>query len=283
MKRKGMPKSLTARPGAEVRFDVPTNSLNRWDNTIKASADTGNTIEVFDVIGADYWTGEGVTAKDIAAKLRELDGADVSVYINSPGGDMFEGLAIYNLLRDYAGTVTTKAIGMAASAASVIYMAGDVRVIGSSAFLMIHNAWTLAAGNRHDFLAMADYLEPFDAAMADIYAAAAGVPVADIVKMLDAETWIQGSAAVEQGFADELLASDKVLHDTTPNSASAAAKIDRALAQVGMPRSERRELLKEVKAGKLSATSEEDMPRAVDAETLELSSQLRSIFTHGTN
>lgn len=278
MKRKGMPKSLTARPGAEVRFDIPANSLNRWDSTVRAAADTGAVIEVFDVIGEDYWTGEGVTAKSIAAKLRELDGADVSVYINSPGGDMFEGLAIYNLLREYKGDVTTKAIGMAASAASVIFMAGDKREIGSSAFLMIHNAWTLAAGNRHDFRAMADYLEPFDAAMAQIYVAGSGVPLGDITKMLDAETWIQGDAAVEQGFADELLASDKVLHDTSDSSSSAAAKLDRALAQAGMPRSERRELLKQVKAGKPSATGEEDMPRAVDAETLELSSKLRSIF-----
>lgn len=283
MKRKGMPKSLTARPGAEVRFDIPANSLNRWDSTVRAEVDTGAVIEVFDVIGEDYWTGEGVTAKKIAAKLRELDGADVSVYINSPGGDMFEGLAIYNLLREYKGDVTTKAIGIAASAASVIYMAGDTRQIGSSAFLMIHNAWTLAAGNRHDFRAMADYLEPFDAAMAQIYVAGSGAALADIVKMLDAETWIQGADAVEQGFADELLASDKVLHDTNDSSSSAAAKLDRALAQAGMPRSERRELLKEVKAGKPSATSQEDMPSAVDTETLNLSSQLRSIFSHGTH
>lgn len=278
MKRKGMPKSLTARPGAEVRFDIPANSLNRWDSTVRAEVDTGAVIEVFDVIGEDYWTGEGVTAKKIAAKLRELDGADVSVYINSPGGDMFEGLAIYNLLREYKGTVTTKAIGMAASAASVIYMAGDTRQIGSSAFLMIHNAWTLAAGNRHDFRAMADYLEPFDAAMAQIYVAGSGVALADVVKMLDAETWIQGADAVEQGFADELLASDKVLHDTNESGATAAAQIDRALAQSGMPRSERRALLKQIKTGMHNAADPEDMPRAVDNETLELSKSLRSIF-----
>lgn len=277
MKRKGLPKGLTARPCAEVRFDITSTALAKWDSGIRCAADTGNTIEVFDVIGEDYWTGTGVTAKFIAAKLRELDGADVSVFINSPGGDMFEGLAIYNLLREYKGEVTTKIVGMAASAASVIAVAGDKVEIGSSAFYMIHNAWTLAAGNRHEFRAMADYLEPFDAAMADIYAARTGLPVADIVKMLDAETWINGTDAVEQGFADELLASDKVLHDTTA-TASAAAKLDRALAASGMPRTERRRLLNEVKAGTPSAASEEDTPRAVDDETLQLSQSLRSIF-----
>jgi len=277
MKREGMPKGLTARPGAEVRFDVPGASLNKWDSSIKALADTGSSIEVFDVIGEDYWTGEGVTAKSVAAKLRELNGADVDVYINSPGGDMFEGLAIYNLLRDYSGDVNVKIIGMAASAASVIAMAGDTVEIGASAFYMIHNAWTMAAGNRHDFRAMADYLEPFDAAMSEIYVARTGLASADVVRMLDAETWIQGKDAVAQGFADELLASDKVLHDN-PDSASAAARLDRALAQSGMPRSERRKLLNEVKAGKPNATGSEDMPRAVDTETLELSNSLRGIF-----
>lgn len=277
MKRKGMPKGLTSRPSAEVRFDVPSTSLTKWDSTIKAAASTGSTIEVFDVIGEDYWTGTGVTAKLVAAKLREFDGAPVDVLINSPGGDMFEGLAIYNLLRDYSGDVTVKILGMAASAASVIALAGDNIQIGASAFYMIHNAWTLAAGNRHEFRAMADYLEPFDAAMANIYAARTEKPLTEIVKLLDAETWINGTDAVEQGFADELLASDKVLHDTG-DSASAAARLDRALAQAGMPRSERRKLLNEVKVGKPGATGEEDMPRAVDPEMLQLSQSLRSIF-----
>ena len=276
MKRKGMPKGSTTRPLADVRFDITSSALAKWDAGVRAEA-TANAIEVFDVIGEDYWTGQGVTAKFVASKLREFNGSDVEVLINSPGGDMFEGLAIYSLLREYKGDVTVKVLGMAASAASVIAMAGDNIQIGASAFFMIHNAWTLAAGNRHEFRAMADYLEPFDAAMAEIYAAKSELPVADIVKKLDAETWINGNDAVEQGFADELLASDKILHDTSA-SASAAARLDRALAQAGMPRSERRKLLNEVKVGKSSATDNEDMPRAVDSETLELSKSLRSIF-----
>ena len=276
MKRQGMPKGSTSRPLADVRFDITQTALAKWDAGVRAEGGA-NTIEVFDVIGEDYWTGQGVTAKAVAAKLREANGADVDVLINSPGGDMFEGLAIYSLLREYSGDVNVKVIGMAASAASVIAMAGDSTKIGASAFFMIHNAWTMAAGNRHEFRAMADYLEPFDAAMSQIYAARTGTPVADIVKKLDAETWINGTDAVEQGFADELLASDQILHDTTA-SASAAARLDRALAQAGMPRSERRKLLNEVKGGMPSATANDDMPRAVDPETIELSKSLRSIF-----
>ncbi len=91
----------------------------------KAAATDDNSISVFDVIGQDYW-GEGVTAKRIAGALRAMNGADVTVNINSPGGDMFEGLAIYNLLREYEGRVTVKVLGIAASAASVIAMAGMI-------------------------------------------------------------------------------------------------------------------------------------------------------------
>ncbi|EOG9562751.1 head maturation protease, ClpP-related [Salmonella enterica subsp. enterica serovar Newport] len=119
--------------------------MDRWNGGIKAAATDDNSISVFDVIGQDYW-GEGVTAKRIAGALRAMNGADVTVNINSPGGDMFEGLAIYNLLREYQGKVTVKVLGIAASAASVIAMAGDDIQIGRGAFLMIHNCWVVAMG-----------------------------------------------------------------------------------------------------------------------------------------
>ena len=85
-----------------------------------AEADEGATISIYDVIGEDWWTGEGVTAKRIAAALRAIGKEPVTVAINSPGGDMFEGLAIYNLLREHEGEVNVKVLGLAASAGSVI-------------------------------------------------------------------------------------------------------------------------------------------------------------------
>ena len=279
MKRKGMPKAFNKKLSADVRFDVSEGALSKWDSSIKAlaTADT-NIIEVFEVIGMDYWTGDGVTAKGVAAKLREFRGEDVNVHINTPGGDMFEGLAIYNLLREYPGTVNVKILGMAASAGSIIALAGDHIEIGASAFYMIHNAWIMVAANRNGLREYADYLEPFDNAMADIYAARTGSPKEDMLAIMDAESWINGKDAIEQGFADALLASDEVLHDTG-DSASAAAKLDRALAQSGMPRSERRKLLQQVKNSTPSATElEEDMPSAVSEELLNLSSQLRDVF-----
>jgi ATP-dependent protease ClpP protease subunit len=279
MKRKGMPKAFNKKLSAEVRFDVSEGALSKWDSSIKALAPAGeNIIEVFEVIGLDYWTGDGVTAKGVSAKLREFRGEDVTVNINSPGGDMFEGLAIYNVLREYPGDVNVKILGMAASAASIIALAGDHIEIGASAFYMIHNAWIMVAANRNGLREYADYLEPFDNAMAEIYAARTGSSKEDMLAIMDAESWINGKDAIEQGFADALLASDEVLHDTG-DSASAAAKLDRALAQSGMPRSERRKLLQQVKNSTPNATEkEEDMPSAVSEELLNLSSQLRDIF-----
>jgi ATP-dependent Clp protease protease subunit len=167
------------------------------------------------VIGEDPWTGGGVTVKRIDAALRSIGNKDVIVNINSPGGDVFEGIAIYNRLREHQGQITVKVLGLAASAASVIAMAGDKVQIGASSFLMIHNAWVLAIGNRHDMREVADFLEPFDRALADVYVARTGQR-SRTCRAMDAETWFNGSQAVELGYADALLAADEV--DDEPTS-----------------------------------------------------------------
>lgn len=205
-----LPVAPAGRPCARVTCETLPSALDRWDGGIKAAATDDNSISVFDVIGQDYW-GEGITAKRIAGALRAMNGADVTVNINSPGGDMFEGTAIYNLLREYEGHVTVKVLGIAASAASIIAMAGDDIQIGRGAFLMIHNCWVYAMGNRHDFAELAQSLEPFDTAMADIYAARSGLDIAAVQKLMDGESYIGGSDAVAKGLADSLLSADAVI------------------------------------------------------------------------
>lgn len=163
-----------------------------------------------------------------------MNGADVTVNINSPGGDMFEGLAIYNLLREYEGRVTVKVLGIAASAASIIAMAGDDIQIGRGAFLMIHNCWVYAMGNRHDFAELAQSLEPFDTAMADIYAARSGLDIAAVQKLMDTESYIGGSDAVAKGLADSLLSADAV-SDGDESPAAALRKLDALLAKTNTP------------------------------------------------
>jgi ATP-dependent protease ClpP protease subunit len=230
-----------------------------------AAAATENTISVLDPIGVDPWTGEGVTAKRIAGALRAIGAdQDVIVNVNSPGGDLFEGMAIYNLLRDHKGTVIVKVLGLAASAASIIAMAGDEVQIARAGFLMIHDCWVVAMGNRNDLREVADMLEPFDAAMADIYAARTGMDMKDALKLMDMETWIGGTAAVEQGFADSLLPADEVKKDASyKRERLAALRPDTVMAKYGIPRSERRALAQLFKAGMPSAAGV-DKPSAVD-------------------
>lgn len=261
----------------KFKFEVSAKALGLWDTALAPSAKADNAINVFDVIGRDPWTGGGITAASIQTSLDQI-GGDVVVNINSPGGDMFEGLAIYNILRAHAGAVTVRVLGVAASAASIVAMAGKNIEIAKSGFLMIHNAWVLVAGNRQDLRAVADTLDPFDATMAGIYADRSGVSLADMAAKMDAETWIGGQDAVDLGLADALLAADQITAGDE-SAAGAAAKLDHALAKAGMPRSERRKLIQEIKAGTLRA-AEDDKPRAVDEVKTLYASNIVHLWEH---
>lgn len=242
--------------GADVRFDISPLALQRWNPAVQAAAEGEADISIFDVIGEDYW-GEGVSSKRVAAALRSI-GRDnpVSVNINSPGGDLFEGLTIYNLLKEHKGEVTVKVMGLAASAASIIAMAGDRIQISRAGFFMIHNAWTVAVGNRHDMRDIADFLEPLDRAMADVYSVRTGEDLESMQALMDQETWIGGSDAVLQSFADGLLDSDQVdASASSGGSKIAAKKLDIALAKAGLTRADRRQLLNEFKSGTRNAAS----------------------------
>ncbi|MDK1083444.1 Clp protease ClpP [Cronobacter sakazakii] len=267
---KSLPAAPEGRPFAREKPDLPAAAMERWNGSIRAARDGDNSISIFDVIGADYW-GEGVTASRIAGALRSLNGADVTVNINSPGGDMFEGLAIYNLLREYDGKVTVKVLGLAASAASIIAMAGDEVQIGRGAFLMIHNCWVYAMGNRHDLAQIATDIAPFDKAMSDIYQARSGLDAATVDKMMDGETYIGGSEAVEKGFADSLLSADEIADDEE-SPAAALRKLDALLAKANTPRSERRKLLKALSGSTPGAAATPDgTPGAatIEKETID--------------
>ncbi|EKM0665567.1 Clp protease ClpP [Cronobacter turicensis] len=267
---KSLPAAPEGRPFAREKPDLPAAAMERWNGSIRAARDGDNSISIFDVIGADYW-GEGVTASRIAGALRSLNGEDVTVNINSPGGDMFEGLAIYNLLREYDGKVTVKVLGLAASAASIIAMAGDEVQIGRGAFLMIHNCWVYAMGNRHDLAQMATDMAPFDKAMSDIYQARSGLDAATVDKMMDGETYIGGSEAVEKGFADSLLSADEIADDDE-SPVAALRKLDALLAKANTPRSERRKLLKALSGSTPGAAATPDgTPSAatIEKETID--------------
>lgn len=243
-----------------LRSEMSPRALDKWNPAIQAAVEnTSDTITVYGVIGED-WYGEGVTLKRIDAALRAIGERDVTVYINSPGGDMFEGIAIYHRLQEHSHKVTTKVLGMAASAASIVFLAGSTREVASSAFLMIHNCWTWLSGNRHYLRDIADDMEEFDAAMADLYAETSGQSPEDMAELMDDETYIRGKRAVELGLATGLLSSTEVTERETEDAAQANAlkAMDVALAKGGMTRSERRELFANFKSG---------MPRAAGGGT----------------
>ncbi len=248
----------------KVQAEVPSRSLARWaEAPVLAAATDPGTISIFDVIGYDYWTDSGVTANRISAALRSIGNNPVTVQINSPGGDFFEGVAIYNLLRAHPAKVTVEVIGLAASAASVIAMASDELRMGQGAFLMIHNAWTGVVGNAADLRAAADTIEPFDGAMAGIYAARTGMSEKKVAELMAAETWIGAGEAVKMKFADSIMpdpseslqASASVRRDV-----SAKRRIDAALSAQGVTRSERRAMMRD-----LSGTHDAAEPATHDA------------------
>lgn len=228
--------------------------LSKWDLGIRAAEGTTDTsISIYDVIGADPWTGNGTTVKRISGALRAIGNKDVVVNINSPGGDLFEGIAIYNVLRAHEAKVTVRVMALAASAASVIAMAGDEVQIARTGFFMVHNAWVMAMGNRHDLKEVADWLEPFDQTMADLYASRTGMSVKEAAKLMDKETWIGGAEAVDLGFADNFVPADQVSEDAAARAANkdvlAVRRVDALLARQGVSRNERRSLIASLKIG----------------------------------
>lgn len=276
MDRKLLPSAPTLRPSARMPVDVAPSILARWNPDIRAASDGGDSISIFDEIGENPWTGEGVTANRIAGALRGIGGKDVTVNINSPGGDVFEGLAIYNMLREYSGQVTVRVLGVAASAASVIAMAADNLQIARAGFLMIHNAWVMAVGNRNDLREVADTLQVFDGTMADIYAVRSGMSKSDITSLMDNETWINGETAVDQGFADSLLASDAVREQDAAPAARAERQLDIALSRAGMPRAERRKLVQDLRTSTPSAARQDGKPGAAESGNLDIAREIEA-------
>lgn len=186
-----------------VRSEINPIAANYFKPLAFQSSNETFEINLLGEIGS--WWDENTTAQAIAAKLSAAGGLPIVVNIHSDGGDVFEGIAIYNLLKNYTGKVTVKIVGMAASAASIIAMAGDEIHIAQSGFLMLHNCWCVAMGNRFDFEKLSAQLKPFDEAMRSVYVARTGLSEAEIEEMMNNETFISGSQAVEMGFADVLM------------------------------------------------------------------------------
>ena len=167
----------------------------------------GNVAELY-IYGdiSAYPSEDSVSAASLSMQLAGMkDAQQINVYINSYGGDVSEGVAIYNALKRHNAKVVTYCDGMACSIASVIFMAGDERIMCNPSFLMIHDAWTYAAGNADDFRKAADDLDVITTASISAYMAHCKISEQELREKMKAETWLTHNEALEMGFATGIM------------------------------------------------------------------------------
>ncbi|MCK1693719.1 head maturation protease, ClpP-related [Bradyrhizobium sp. 144] len=167
-------------------------------------------IYVYGVIGTD-WFGDGVSAKQFADDLKALGKVKtIDLRINSEGGSVFDGKAMYSLLNEHPAKIVVHIDGLAASAASFLAMAGDEIEISEGGFIMIHNAYTIAMGDARELRRSAEMLDTVNNTIIDVYAARTKGDRKKITQMMDDETWMTGAEAVQNGFADRMVENLKV-------------------------------------------------------------------------
>jgi ATP-dependent Clp protease protease subunit len=251
-----------------IRSEIKTEVLEKWSPQLSVAKNLNTEISIYDQIGAD-----GVSSKLVSSILRNLGGKDVTVAINSPGGDVFDGIAIYNLLSNYEGKVTVKIVGLAASAASIIAMAGDEIQIAKSGFLMIHNVWSFVAGDKNAMKEAATLFAQLDESLSSIYADRTGISQNSISSMMDAETWISGKDAINSKFVDAFLPADEIAESKNPFAI--VREVEACLVRSGKTRSEAKQLTSAIRSmrdsvdeveDKVIAQSDDD--KSIDYDTL---------------
>ncbi len=169
---------------------------------------TGRILELNGTIAEESWFDDDVTPQLFKDELNSGTG-DITVWINSPGGDCVAAAQIYNMLSNYKGKVTVKIDGIAASAASVIAMAGDTVLVSPVSMLMIHNPATIAWGDHAQMQKAIDMLSEVKESIINAYVLKTGLSRPKLSHLMDAETWMDANKAVELGFADEIITRAK--------------------------------------------------------------------------
>lgn len=157
-----------------------------------------------DITSWDWFEGD-ISSYTLSKQIEGLDCDKINVYINSYGGEVAEGLAIYNQLKRHKATVKTVCDGFACSAASVVFMAGDERVMSTASLLMIHNAWSWISGNANELRKQADDLDKITQASVNAYMQEVNITEEELKQMLDDETWITPQEALEMGFSTSIV------------------------------------------------------------------------------
>lgn len=189
---------------------------------IKVKDDKAELYIYGDIASDGYkWSDSDVSANDVVNELQGINAKSIDVYINSYGGEVAQGIAIYNVLKRHKAKVTTYVDGFACSIASVIAMAGDVRKMYDTSLLMIHNAWTVAQGNAEELRKQAEDLETINEQVTKSYLDVVNISEAELKSLLDNESWITADKALEMGFITEVVSAKK----TEKASASAQTLI----------------------------------------------------------
>jgi ATP-dependent Clp endopeptidase proteolytic subunit ClpP len=222
-------------------------------------------VHIYDEIG-----GYGVTAKDFISELKKYKGQHIDLRINSVGGSVIEGDAIFNALRRHRGGLTVHVDGLAASMASIIAMAGDKIVMADNGFLMIHNPWSMSVGDADDLRKEADTLDKIKESMVRTYARRANISRDAVSQMMDEEKWMDAREALDLGFIDEI----------DEDAMAAAASITRSEAQARFDKlknSMSRKSAKNIKAEEVAPEVEETVVSVTDApveaESVDTSSE----------
>lgn len=166
-------------------------------------------ISVYGDITSWPWMDSDVSAYNLSRQIEGLDVDRINLYINSYGGEVAEGLAIYNSLKRHKASIRTVCDGFACSIASVIFMAGDERIMNNASLLMIHNPWTRAAGNANEFRKQAEDLEVIGQASINAYMEKVSIDESKLKELLDNETWISPQDALDMGFASSIIADEQ--------------------------------------------------------------------------
>jgi ATP-dependent Clp protease protease subunit len=178
--------------------------MRKFWNWVRDEATEARTLYLNGEISDETWWGDEVTPKLFKDELMAGAG-NVTVWINSPGGDVFAAAQIYNMLMDYVGNVTVKIDGLAASAASVIAMAGGDVYMSPVSMLMIHNPSTIAIGDSEEMLRAKALLDEVKESIINAYELKSGLSRTKISHLMDAETWMNANKAIELGFADKIM------------------------------------------------------------------------------
>ena len=188
-------------------------------------------LELYGTIAEESWFDDDVTPKMFKEELNAGEG-DITVWINSPGGDCVAASQIYSMLMDYKGNVTIKIDGIAASAASVIAMAGTKVLMAPTALMMIHNPATMAFGDHEDMQKAIEMLDEVKESIINAYELKTGQSRAKLSHLMDAETWMNANKAIELGFADDILTDEKLAVDVPAYAFSGKAVESRLLSKI---------------------------------------------------